>query len=137
MSRHSEWLRKTAEEIRKENHAGWGNACDWAADHVEKLETQVEQQAAEIAALREQVARMPVAMGYLDDYNALILRLNPDGTDVQVRPHSERHTHPIYSDPPADSGEEPSNADKAWDHFQSLLRPDDPAKEPPADSGEG
>lgn len=45
MSDHAQNLRQAAEEIRREGHAGWGNACEWAADEIERL-TAVAQDAA-------------------------------------------------------------------------------------------
>lgn len=37
MSEHVTRLRKAAEEIRREGHAGWGNTCEEAADEIERL----------------------------------------------------------------------------------------------------
>ena len=37
MSDHAQNLRQAADEIRREGHAGWGNACEWAADEIERL----------------------------------------------------------------------------------------------------
>lgn len=37
MSDHAQNLRQAAEEIRREGHAGWGNACEWAANEIERL----------------------------------------------------------------------------------------------------
>ena len=38
----AKWLRKAAEEIRAENHAGWGNTCEQAAEYIERLEAELE-----------------------------------------------------------------------------------------------
>jgi hypothetical protein len=32
----AKWLRKAAEEIAKEGHAGWGNTCTQAAECIER-----------------------------------------------------------------------------------------------------
>ena len=37
MSDHAQNLRQAADEIRREGHVGWGNACEWAADEIERL----------------------------------------------------------------------------------------------------
>jgi hypothetical protein len=42
MSSYAKWLRSAAKEIRAENHAGWGNTCEDAAQHVEELEAQLQ-----------------------------------------------------------------------------------------------
>jgi hypothetical protein len=34
----AKWLRQVATEIAREGHNGWGNTCEDAARHVEKLE---------------------------------------------------------------------------------------------------
>jgi len=36
------FLRQAAIEIRAENHAGWGNTCDQAADHIEALQAKLD-----------------------------------------------------------------------------------------------
>lgn len=41
MSDHAQNLRQAAEEIRREGHAGWGNACEWAADEIERLRAEL------------------------------------------------------------------------------------------------
>jgi hypothetical protein len=35
LAAHAKWLRKAAAEIRDENHAGWGNTCEQAADAID------------------------------------------------------------------------------------------------------
>jgi hypothetical protein len=35
LAEHAKWLRKAAAEIRDENHAGWGNTCEQAADAID------------------------------------------------------------------------------------------------------
>jgi hypothetical protein len=50
LAAHAKWLRKAAAEIRAENHAGWGNTCEQAADAID---THIAQHAELIAKLRE------------------------------------------------------------------------------------
>ena len=38
----AKWLRQVAEEIRKENHAGWGNTCEMAADEVDAMQARID-----------------------------------------------------------------------------------------------
>lgn len=41
MNQYAEILRNTAEEIRAQDILGWGNACEFAADEIERLERQL------------------------------------------------------------------------------------------------
>jgi hypothetical protein len=52
LAAHAKWLRKAAAEIRAENHAGWGNTCEQAADAID---THIARHAELIAKLRELV----------------------------------------------------------------------------------
>lgn len=40
---HIEQLQRTAQEIRAEGHAGWGNVCDDAATRIAELESLLQQ----------------------------------------------------------------------------------------------
>lgn len=46
MNQYAEILRNTAEEIRSQDILGWGNACSFGADEIDRLE-------AELAALKQ------------------------------------------------------------------------------------
>jgi hypothetical protein len=63
----------------------------------------------EIAALQEQVARMPVCVGYVSDAGAIVLRHvlgRADGLEVVAYPQNQSLAqHPIYIDPPEEKGE--------------------------------
>jgi hypothetical protein len=39
MNQYAEILRNTAEEIRAQDILGWGNACSFGADEIDRLET--------------------------------------------------------------------------------------------------
>tara|TARA_R110002072_G_scaffold119781_2_gene252674 strand:- start:1186 stop:1581 length:396 start_codon:yes stop_codon:yes gene_type:complete len=41
MSDHAKRLLKAADEIRARNYAGWGNTCEDAAKHIQRLEAQL------------------------------------------------------------------------------------------------
>jgi hypothetical protein len=71
-----------------------------------RLEQRTSEQAAEIKALREQVARMPVVAGYVS-IEALRQITNHEylyGVGVE-REQDEIWSHPIYIDPPEEKGE--------------------------------
>lgn len=53
---HAEALRKAAEEIRAENHNGWGNTCEWAAEAIDASQAEIERIR---KALRDITALLP------------------------------------------------------------------------------
>ncbi len=42
MNQYAEILRNTAQEIRAQDILGWGNACEFGADEIDRLQAEVE-----------------------------------------------------------------------------------------------
>ena len=68
---------------------------------IEQLEAEVKTKEDAIAALRKQVAKMPVVVGYVD-YDCLdYLRRNCGEEDITVRKaRCDIYSNPVYIDPP-------------------------------------
>lgn len=59
----AKWLRKAAEEIAKEGHAGWGNTCTQAAECIERHHAEIADMAKRLEALQSLAAAMYQAAG--------------------------------------------------------------------------
>lgn len=54
----AKWLRKAAEEIAKEGHAGWGNTCTQAAECIERHHATIADMAKRLEAAERDSKRL-------------------------------------------------------------------------------
>jgi hypothetical protein len=74
----------------------------WLEAERESQKLRIEAQDREIAALREQVAKMPVVVGYVGEtqFNKLLTPDNKLKTVSVEANHDDDWKHPVYLDPP-------------------------------------